>query len=103
MRANATLARYLSQNTHSKVTHNSFTLTVDAPAKLQEVEGAINAVRERDPSEMYPAVDEAAIDGLKFADCLPTAFAVELLEHRLQDTPAARYALAEHIRIVAGQ
>lgn len=103
MRANATLARHLSQETKSKVTHNSFTITVDAPAKLQDIERAVNAVRERDPDEMYPAVDEAAIDGLKFSDCLPTAFAVELLEHRLQDTPAVRHALAEHIRIVAGQ
>ena len=36
-------------------------------------------------AEMRPAVDEAAIDGLKFSECLPIDLATEMLERRLQE------------------
>ena len=55
----------------SKVSHDSFTLTFESAVKLQDVERAIGAIRQHDVAEMRPAVDEAAIDGLKFSECLP--------------------------------
>ncbi|MCA9063024.1 MAG: ATP-dependent helicase, partial [Planctomycetaceae bacterium] len=99
-RANAALARELSLETRAGVRHNSFTLTFDKALKLQDVEQAISLIRQHDVSAMRPAVDEAAIDGLKFSECLPVDLATEMLERRLQDLQATRRVLAEHMRII---
>ena len=102
-RANATLARELARETQHKVNHDSFTLTFHSSLKLQDVEQAINTIRPRDVTGMYPAVDEAAIDGLKFSECLPNDLAIEMLERRLQDTEATRHILEEDVRFVVQQ
>lgn len=99
-RANATLARQLAQQTGSQVTHDSFTLTFESEVKLQDVERAIGAIRQHDVANMRPAVDEAAIDGLKFSECLPIELATEMLERRLQDPDATRRILEEHVRFL---
>lgn len=99
-RANATLARALAQETRSKVSHDSFTLTFESAAKLQDVEQAIGAIRQCDVAEMRPAVDEAAVDGLKFSECLPIDLATAMLERRLQEPEATRRILEDHVRFV---
>ncbi len=99
-RANATLARQLAQQTGSKVTHDSFTLTFESAVKLHEVERAIGAIRQQDVDGMRPAIDEAAIDGLKFSECLPIELATEMLERRLQDPDAIRRVLEEYVRFL---
>ncbi len=99
-RANATLARQLAQETRGKVSHDSFTLTFESAVKLQDVERAIKTIRQRNVNDMHPAVDESAIDGLKFSECLPTDLAIEMLERRLQDPDATRQLLEKHVRFV---
>ena len=99
-RVNATLARALAQDTRSKVNHDSFTLTFESAVKLQDVEQAIVAIRQHDVANMRPAVDEAAIDGLKFSECLPVDLATEMLERRLQEPEVTRRVLEEHVRFV---
>jgi ATP-dependent helicase Lhr and Lhr-like helicase len=49
---------------------------------------------------MRPAIDEAAIDGLKFSECLPTELAIEMLESRLQEPNATRHILKEDVRFL---
>jgi len=102
-RANATLARQLAQETRTKVTHDSFTLTFESAIKLQDVEQAIEAIRQHDVAEMRPSVDEAAVDGLKFSECLPIEFATEMLERRLQDQKSTRTILDERVRFLVQQ
>lgn len=99
-RANATLARELAEETRSKVSHDSFTLTFESALKLQDVEQAIGAIRQHAAAEMRPVVDEAAIDGLKFSECLPIDLATEMLERRLQDQVSTRRVLEEQVRFV---
>ena len=53
------------------MSHDSFTLTFEPAVKLQDVERAIGEIRQRDITDMRPTVDEDAIDGLKFSECLP--------------------------------
>lgn len=97
-RANASLARQLSQETRSKVEHDSFALMFEPTQNLQDVERAIGVVRQQDANEMRPAIDAEAILGLKFADCLPVDLAREMLERRFQDVVATRCVLAEQVR-----
>jgi len=99
-RGNAALARQLAQETRSKVDHDSFKLSFTAALKLQDVERAIEAIRQQDAADMRPAVDEAAIEGLKFSECLPIDFAREMLERRLHDPWATREVLSEPVRFL---
>ncbi len=102
-RANATLAQALAQETRSRVSHDSFTLTFESAIKLQDVEQAIGVIRQQDISEMRPIVDESAIDGLKFSECLPVDLATKMLERRLQDQESTQRVLEELVRFVVQQ
>lgn len=97
-RANATLARQLTHETGVKVSHDSFTLTFDSAVKLQDFQRAIVQLGQQDVTAMRPAIDEAAIDGLKFSECLPTELAIEMLESRLQEPNATQHILNEDVR-----
>ncbi len=99
-RTNATLARQLAHETGTKVSHDSFTLTFDSALKLQDVQRAIFQLRRQDVTAMRPAIDEAAIDGLKFSECLPTELAIEMLESRLQEPEATRHVLKKDVRFL---
>ena len=101
-RANATLARQLAQETGGKVSHDSFTLTFDSAVKLPDVEREIAAIRQCDVSAMRAAVDEDAVDGLKFSECLPGDLAIEMLERRLQDPDSTRRILGQRVRFLDG-
>lgn len=94
-RANATLANELTRICGHKVSHDSFFLEFPVDHKMQDTEIAINELREQAPADMLPEVDEAAIDGLKFSECLPLELALEMLSHRLQDTESTAYVLRE--------
>ena len=96
--ANATLANELTRICGRKVSHDSFVLEFASDHKMQDVENAINELRERVPAEMLPDVDEAAIDGLKFSECLPLELALEMLSRRLQDTAATSHVFHESVR-----
>lgn len=102
-RANATIAWQLAQEMQSKVSHDSFTLTFESAVKLQEVQRAIDAIHEHDIAAMRPVVDEAAIDGLKFSDCLPVELAKKMLERRLQEPEATRRIIEESVGFVVQQ
>ncbi len=99
-RANATLARQLANETASKVSHDSFTLNFDSAVKLHDVQRAIVQLRQQDVTAMRPAIDEAAINGLKFSECLPNELAIEMLESRLQEPKATRRILKEDVRFL---
>ena len=102
-RANATLARALSRLIQNEVTHDSFSLTFPAALKLQDVESAIGSLRQQDVVNLFPAVDENAIDGLKFSECLPNQLAIEMLERRLQDITATQHVIQEDVRFIVQQ
>ena len=103
IRANAAIAQQLSQTAHCRVDHDSFPLSFEPSAKLQDVEDAIRLVAKQDVDCMYPEIDDSAIDGLKFSECLPNDLAVEMLEGRLQDSGAVRHVLSKEVRFVVQQ
>jgi hypothetical protein len=78
-------------------------LTFESIAKLQDIERSLETIRQHDVAALRPAVDEAAIDGLKFSECLPNDLAKEMLERRLQEPEATRRILAERVRYVVQQ
>ncbi|MFO0914166.1 MAG: DEAD/DEAH box helicase [Pirellulales bacterium] len=99
-RANATLAQVLAELLNVEVDHDSFMVNLEGDIKLQDLIDLMAPVSQRDIDAMLPAVDEQAIDGLKFSECLPRGLALEMLQRRLQDPAATRRVLAEPVRFV---
>jgi ATP-dependent Lhr-like helicase len=98
--ANATLASELSQMTQSRVTHDSFTVIFESHVSFQAIEQALSELRLIEVSEMCVAVDERALAGLKFSECLPHDLALDMLRTRLSDLPAGQWVLGQPVRVV---
>lgn len=99
--ANATLASALSAATTSHVAHDSLSLTLDGGISLQGIDRAMQDTRSRHPEELLPAVDESALEALKFSESLPRKLAIHALQMRIRDETAVRTILAEPVRFVS--
>jgi len=53
------------------------------------------------PTDTVPAVNDPALDGLKFSECLPTDLAARVVQAWLADLPAVAAALRRATRVVA--
>ncbi len=100
VRANAALANEVGQLLGTTVDHDSLSLMF-ANKQPTELQTAITELRARAVETLRPAVDEKAIDGLKFSECLPVALAQQMLEARLQDQDALSESLRARLRVVA--
>ncbi len=100
-RANATLASELSRLCRGRIDQNGLTITLEGAEGLSAVEQAVRELAERGAAALAPTIDEAAVAGLKFSECLPPAIAVETLTSRLRDPVAVREVLAQPMRVVS--
>lgn len=98
--ANATLANELAQATKSRVTYDSFHLAFEPQVSASTMAHALHMLGTRDVRTMRPAIDEKAIAGLKFSQCLPHELAVRALEARLRDPSAVEQILQQSKRVV---
>ena len=101
-RANAMLTRALSEATQSHVDHDGVSLTFASRLPLDEIHKAVKEVRSQDVASIRPFVDEDAVEGLKFSECLPAHLAIEMLEQRLSDTESTKKTLEQNERYVSG-
>jgi ATP-dependent Lhr-like helicase len=86
--ANACLVPTLAQATQSRITHDSLALRFEQRVTFGQIERAIEELWRHDVTEILPSIDEAAVNGLKFAECLPLELAMHVLQMRTQDAPA---------------
>lgn len=100
-RANATLAHALSQTMQHHVTYDSFTVTCEAGVSRNTLTLALSKLRAHDVHEMSVELEEDAMAGLKFSECLPRALALDMLRTRLCDPAAVQSILAQPVRYVA--
>jgi ATP-dependent Lhr-like helicase len=94
IRANATLANEFAQLTTCRVDHDSFSLTFESSVQLTDIQRALNELRQKPVGNLRPSVDDQAIEGLKFSECLPLTLAREMLEVRLLDSEAIHSVFA---------
>jgi len=99
-RANAALAHEMAQLTTSQVEHDSFALTFVSSTQFEDLRHAIDELRARSVETFHSAIDDRAIEGLKFSECLPIDLAREMLEARLRDSSAIQETLAQKLRSV---
>ncbi len=97
---NAALAGQLSHLTRSEVRCDSFMLTFQSSLAFEDIKTAVSTVARQNADDMYPAVEEEALEGLKFSECLPAELAIQMLAHRLQDRNATRELLQQPVRYV---
>ena len=98
--ANAMFASALSRVTHSAVHYDGFTVTFASHVSLPTIEQAVGELRVDDVGAMHVAVDEQAITGLKFSECLPHDVALDMLRIRLCDPSGAQRVLKQPVRFV---
>jgi ATP-dependent helicase Lhr and Lhr-like helicase len=96
--ANATLAHELAQLTQSRVEHDSFAMFFEHHLNSSQIEREIVQIRRTDVTQMWPTIDENAVEGLKFSACLPDHLALHILRSRLRDAPAVASTLEQNVR-----
>jgi ATP-dependent Lhr-like helicase len=100
--ANATLASELFRVCGGRVDHDALAITVEGAEGLPAIERAVREVGSRDPASMAARIEEEALEGLKFAECLPKELALLTLASRLRDEPAIRAVLFQPLRVISG-
>src|SRR5262249_2193300 len=100
-KGNASLARALADASHSRVSPDSFAIWFEQRLSPSDVEQAIADVRARTPADLLPAVEEEAIEGLKFAECLPPEQATLIVQQRFRDLTAVEHVMDSPLRFVA--
>src|SRR5262249_21227763 len=100
-RANATLAGEVSRRRGSRIDHDALTITVEGAEDLAGFEQTVRELMTKDAAEMLPRVEEAALEGLKFARCLPKELGLATLASRLRDEPGIRVISSQPMRVAS--
>jgi ATP-dependent Lhr-like helicase len=99
-KANAGLARGLSGTLSRRVSWDNFALFIQEELRAEEVEAGIHSLRAAPPEGIVAAVDERALEGLKFAECLPPGVAAAVVRARLADPSGVADVLQNPVRVV---
>lgn len=99
VRANASLANALAPHVHDSVKHDDFSVSLPGDRSSESLMDAINTVRAGQLEDYRPAIDEEAIAGLKFSECLPATLATEMIQRRMSDCDALRTTCSEGLFI----
>jgi ATP-dependent Lhr-like helicase len=95
--ANLALAPALRETLGVGVKSDSLALRFDTVASVDHVLNAIAKVCLSQPESLLPQIDEQAISGLKFSDCLSPELARSVLSARYADPEAVRACLEEPV------
>ncbi|QEG24774.1 DEAD/DEAH box helicase [Mariniblastus fucicola] len=100
-RANLAMAGILSAILQERCTADDLMIRWATSSNLDAMEQAIHQLKEMELADIEPLIDDQAIEGLKFSECLPHHRAIELLQARLNDRDAVQLTLAKHTRLIA--
>ena len=84
-KANAMLASAIAERLDVPVDSDSFHVSCSGDVGREELEIVVTEILNLPPGSMKPQVDEKALRGLKFADCVPKDLATNTLQVRLTD------------------
>jgi ATP-dependent Lhr-like helicase len=100
-RANLAIATGLQRLLQAPVRSGSISVMIDTGGSVQAVYAAIEQMRQQPVESLLPEIEEAAITGLKFSDCLSPSLARSMLQERYADPEALRACLAEPVLIIS--
>jgi ATP-dependent Lhr-like helicase len=101
-RANAALAHGLAQETGLRVVGDNFAVRFPPHIATVAAGAALRGLLDTDPGGIVPALDDKAIDGLKFSECLPPDVATRVARARVSDPQAVAGVLGRPTRTVIG-
>jgi ATP-dependent Lhr-like helicase len=99
-KANAALKAALQGMVPGQLDADACSIRLPDGIDLDEADQAIAAVRAMQPTGILPDIDPAAVEGLKFSQCLPPGMAVDIIRRRLADLTAVSAAIEEPVRTV---
>jgi ATP-dependent Lhr-like helicase len=99
-KANAGLAHGLSETLSGRVSWDNFAVHIQGRPRAEEVEAATRSLRAAPPEGIVAAVDEQALEGLKFAECLPPGVAAAAVRARLADPAGVANVLGNPVLTV---
>ena len=94
---NAALAATLESESGQSVQVSNLAITIKDGIEPSELRQAVERTLATEADAFSPPVDEEAIDGLKFSECLPAEQARELLQRRLVDRTALAVVVAQDL------
>ena len=98
--ANASISRALSQIMRSSVRFDSFSMRFESYVKANEIENGIKQLSKIPDKQLRPNIDDRAITGLKFNECLPHDMAIEMLAERLHDEVGCKHIMKSPFRTI---
>jgi ATP-dependent Lhr-like helicase len=97
-RANASLGHQIARNLGCVMTWDNFAVRLRGSFDTDMLEAALGSLRLSRTEEIFPAVNEEAVGGLKFSECLPPDRAAAVVQARLSDSTGVAQVLREPIR-----
>jgi ATP-dependent Lhr-like helicase len=82
------------------VSWDNFALRIQGEPAVEELEAAVHLLHAAAPEGIVAAVDERALEGLKFAECLPPDLAVAVVRARLADLSGIANILDNPVRLL---
>ena len=98
--ANASLAPSIASLLQADADPDDLAINLAGNLTSDQIAQAMRELRTCPSNEHLPSIDEAAISGIKFSECLPPALATRMLQLRLQDITGIGHVLREEVRFV---
>jgi ATP-dependent Lhr-like helicase len=99
-RANAALAHELARRSDTRVASDNLAVRFPPHLTIDTAESHLRDVVGVDPAQVVPPVNEQALDGLKFSECLPPDLAMHVARTRLADVRGTEATLGRATRTV---
>lgn len=99
--ANASLAPAAAEAAQCQVTSDSFSLEFSKPLRAEDIQTMLHQMRERRSDDFLPSIDEGALNGLKFSDCLPPGLGVQMLRMRLCEPDGVAHIQRSQVHVIS--
>ena len=82
------------------VDYDDLAINFESDVPIKRIGEALRELRTQSAADLLPSVEESAITGIKFSECLPVPLATQMLQTRLQNVAGIAHALQEEVRFV---
>ena len=100
-KANLALSAGLQRLLKVPVRSGSISLTIDGSSDPGSIQQAVEHLRQQQASLLLPEINDSAVSGLKFSDCLSPELAREMLQLRYADPDAVQACLSEPLVVAS--
>ncbi|MFM9960787.1 MAG: DEAD/DEAH box helicase [Planctomycetaceae bacterium] len=100
---NASLVPTLAGLMQATVDYDDLAINFESDVPIERIGDALRELRTRSAVDLLPSVEETAISGIKFSECLPPALATRMLQSRLQDISGIEHVIRDEVEFVASR